>query len=56
MNKSSQGLLGTLAGDIIGSVYEFDAPKTTDFEIFALGSEITDDSVLTLAVADAILS
>lgn len=55
-NKSSQGLLGTLAGDIIGSVYEFDAPKTTDFEIFASGSEITDDSVLTLAVADAILS
>lgn len=49
-------LLGILAGDIIGSTYEFDAPKTTEFELFPLGSKITDDSILTLAVADAILS
>jgi ADP-ribosylglycohydrolase len=54
--KSSLGLLGALAGDIIGSVYEFDAPKTTDFEMFAPGSKVTDDSILTVAVADAILS
>lgn len=55
MQKSFR-LLGTLAGDIIGSTYEFDAPKTTDFELFPVGSKITDDSILTLAVADAIIS
>ena len=49
-------LLGALAGDLIGSVYEFNAPKHTHFRLFTPASRITDDSVLTLAVADAILS
>jgi ADP-ribosylglycohydrolase len=49
-------LLGALAGDVIGSVYEFNAPKHTHFRLFSPGSRITDDSVLTLAVADAILN
>ena len=49
-------LLGALAGDVIGSVYEFNPVKHTHFRLFSPSSRITDDSVLTLAVADAILS
>jgi ADP-ribosylglycohydrolase len=48
-------LLGALAGDVIGSVYEFNAPKHTHFDLFPPGCMITDDSVLTLAVAEAVL-
>jgi ADP-ribosylglycohydrolase len=47
MNK----MLGALVGDIIGSVYEFNNTKTTDFELFTPESRFTDDSVMTLAVA-----
>ena len=49
-------LLGAIAGDVIGSVYEFHAPKRTDFALFTPSSRFTDDSVLTLAVADAVIS
>jgi ADP-ribosylglycohydrolase len=49
-------LLGAIAGDVIGSVYEFNPVKHTHFRLFTPSSRITDDSVLTLAVADAILS
>lgn len=44
-------MLGALAGDIIGSVYEFANTKSTDFELFTPQSRFTDDSVMTLAVA-----
>jgi ADP-ribosylglycohydrolase len=54
--KKNYCLLGALAGDVIGSVYEFNAPKTTEFELFTPESQITDDSILTLAVADAIMN
>ena len=49
-------LLGALAGDMIGSVYEFSSQKSPDFPLFSQSSQLTDDSILTLAVADAILS
>ncbi len=49
-------MLGAIAGDIIGSVYEWDRIKTTDFPLFQDGCEFTDDSVLTVATAHAILS
>jgi len=49
-------LLGALAGDIIGSVYEFSSQKEYDFPLFRRSSKITDDSVLTIAVADAIVN
>ena len=49
-------LLGALAGDVIGSVYEHHPPQTPDFPLFSPHSRFTDDSVLTIAVADAILS
>ena len=48
-------MLGALAGDIIGSVYEFCNTKSTDFELFCGGSNFTDDSVMTLAVAKWLL-
>lgn len=48
-------MLGAIAGDIIGSVYEGRAIKTADFPLFQEGSRFTDDTVLTLAIAHAIL-
>ncbi|HEY9812234.1 MAG TPA: ADP-ribosylglycohydrolase family protein, partial [Candidatus Sericytochromatia bacterium] len=49
-------MLGAIAGDIIGSIYEFDNIKTKDFPLFSDDSEFTDDTVLTVAVADTILT
>ena len=49
-------MLGAIAGDIIGSVYEFDNIKTKEFELFSSRSFFTDDSVLTIAMADAIIN
>jgi ADP-ribosylglycohydrolase len=49
-------MIGAIAGDIIGSVYEDRPIKTKDFPLFSAGSTFTDDTVLTVAVADAILS
>ena len=48
-------MLGAIAGDIVGSRFEADPIKTTDFELFHPDCRFTDDSVLTLAVADHIL-
>ena len=48
-------MLGAIAGDIIGSVYEHRPIKTTDFPLFQSRSRFTDDTVLTVAVADAIV-
>jgi ADP-ribosylglycohydrolase len=48
-------MIGSIAGDIIGSTYEFLGIKSEDFLLFPKGSWFTDDSVLTVAVADAIL-
>jgi ADP-ribosylglycohydrolase len=49
-------MLGALAGDIIGSVYEWDNIKTKDFPLFSPECSFTDDSVFTVALADSILS
>lgn len=48
-------MLGAIAGDIIGSVYEWHNIKTTEFELFSPAGRFTDDTVLTVALADAIL-
>jgi ADP-ribosyl-[dinitrogen reductase] hydrolase len=48
-------LVGAVAGDVIGSVYEFSRQKDYDFPLFGHDSKVTDDSILTIAVADAIL-
>lgn len=49
-------MLGAIIGDIIGSAYEFNNTKTMDFPLFTPRSRFTDDTVLTVAVADAILT
>ena len=46
-------VLGAIFGDIIGSVYEWNNIKTKDFELFSPRCFFTDDTVMTLAVAEA---
>jgi len=51
-------MLGAICGDVIGSFYEFKGKKTktTQFPLFRRGrSRFTDDTVLTVAVADCLL-
>jgi ADP-ribosylglycohydrolase len=48
-------VIGAIAGDIIGSAYEFNPIKTKDFPLFHSECTFTDDSVLTIALAEAIL-
>ena len=48
-------MLGAIAGDVIGSVYEQQPTKREDFALFQAESRFTDDTVLTVAVAAAIL-
>jgi ADP-ribosylglycohydrolase len=51
-------VLGAVVGDIIGSTHEFGRGriKRKDFDLFPKGSTFTDDSVLTIALADSILT
>jgi ADP-ribosylglycohydrolase len=49
-------MLGAIAGDIIGSVHEGTKLKRTNFKLFHPSCHFTDDTVLTLAVADALLN
>ena len=47
---------GAIIGDIVGSRFEWENIKTKDFELFVEGaSDFTDDSVLTLATAQALM-
>jgi ADP-ribosylglycohydrolase len=48
-------MIGGIIGDIIGSTYEFRNTKQYDFEPFPAGSLFTDDTVLTVSVAEALL-
>ena len=48
-------MIGAIAGDVIGSRFEWDGVKTTRFELFHEASRFTDDSVLTCAVAEHVL-
>jgi ADP-ribosylglycohydrolase len=48
-------MLGAIAGDIIGSVFEGNPTKSVDFPLFGSNSIYTDDTVLTVAVAYALL-
>ena len=45
-------MLGAIIGDIAGSVYEFRNTKDYNFEMFPSGSNFTDDTVMTMAVAE----
>lgn len=49
-------MLGGIAGDVIGSVHEGEGTKTKDFPLFTEWSKPTDDTVLTVAVAEGLLT
>lgn len=49
-------MMGAIVGDVIGSVYENENVRTSEFPLFSRFSRFTDDSVLTVAIADAILN
>ncbi len=49
-------MLGAIAGDMIGSAFKGEPIKTTEFPLFSADSRFTDDTVLTVATAFAILS
>ena len=56
MYYQSNILIGAIAGDIIGSVYEGRKVASADFDLLSVFATFTDDTVLTLAVADCILN
>ena len=47
-----RGIIGAIAGDIIGSPYEFHSIKSKDFDLFSRKSTFTDDTIMTLAIAN----
>ncbi len=49
-------MLGAIVGDIVGSVYEWNNIKTKDFPLFREDCTFTDDTVMTCAVAEALMN
>ena len=43
-------MIGSIIGDIVGSIYEFSNIKTKEFPLFSKYCEFTDDSILTVAI------
>ena len=48
-------MIGAILGDVVGSIYEFDNIKTKEFELFDKECFFTDDSVMTIALAEALM-
>jgi len=48
-------MIGAIIGDIVGSRFEFDNHRLTEFELFIVDCFVTDDSIMTLAIAKVIL-
>ena len=48
-------MTGAIMGDVVGSIYEFNNIKTKNFELFGKKCFYTDDTVMTLAVAKALM-
>lgn len=48
-------MIGAIIGDMVGSIYEFNNLRNKDFKLFQKESKFTDDTVMTVAVADFIL-
>ena len=49
-------MIGAIFGDIVGSLYEFSNIKTTEFDLYNPSAFFTDDTVLSVALADSILT
>ena len=56
ITSNSNTIIGAVIGDVIGSVFEWNNVKTTGFDLYSAKSDFTDDTVLTIAVADCILN
>lgn len=48
-------MIGAIIGDIVGDIYEFNNIKTKDFDFFGKNNSFTDDTVMTVCVAKALL-
>lgn len=55
LDQNNISIIGAIIGDIIGSAYEWNNVKTTEFQLFGKRTDFTDDSVLTFATMDCIL-
>ena len=49
-------MIGAIIGDVVGSRFEFNNIKTKNFELVTSESEFTDDTVMTVAVADVLVN
>ena len=49
-------MLGAIIGDIVGSRFEFNNHKSKEFEFMTEQCEVTDDSIMTLAIAEAFMA
>ena len=49
-------MLGAIIGDIVGSRFEFNNTSNFNFQFFAPACDFTDDTICTVAVADAALN
>jgi len=56
MTSNSNTIIGAVIGDVIGSVFEWNNIKSTDFDLFNAKCDFTDDTVLTISIADCILN
>ena len=48
-------MIGAIVGDVVGSIYEFDNHRSKEFPLFGKGCFATDDSIMTLAIAKAVM-
>lgn len=53
--RKEKNMYGAFIGDIVGSKYEFHNIKTKDFPLLSEGCDFTDDTIMTVAVAEAIM-
>lgn len=56
MKSNTNTIIGAVIGDVIGSVFEWNNVKTTDFNLYNPKCDFTDDTVLTIAVADCLIN
>lgn len=55
MSSDKNQLLGAIIGDVVGSPYEHHNIKSKEFKLFSRRSSCTDDTVMTIAVAEALM-
>jgi ADP-ribosylglycohydrolase len=53
---AKSGILGAVIGDIVGSTHEFLQTKSTDFDFYTDNNHCTDDTIMTIAVAEWLIS